>query len=66
VLWFMVISATLNAIFLSAANMPHQRLGAELTPSYHERTSIMAWKGSLQKLSGIVTAAGFWFATLPL
>jgi len=65
-LWFMVISATLNAIFLSASNMPHQSLGAELTPSYHERTSIMAWKGSLQKLSGIVTASGFWFATLPL
>ena len=46
VLWFMVISATLNAIFLSAGTMPHQSLGAELTPSYHERTSIMAWKAS--------------------
>ena len=66
VLWFMVISATLNAIFLSAGNMPHQSLGAELTPSYHERTSIMAWKASLQKLSGIITASGFWFATLPM
>ena len=65
-LWFMVVSATLNAVFLSSANMPHQSLGAELTPSYHERTSIMAWKASLQKLSGIVTASGFWFATLPM
>jgi GPH family glycoside/pentoside/hexuronide:cation symporter len=64
ILWFMVISATLNAVFLSAGNMPHQSLGAELTPSYHERTSIMAWKASLQKLSGIITASGFWFATL--
>ena len=65
-LWFMVISATLNAVILSSSNMPHQSLGAELTPSYHERTSIMAWKASIQKLSGIVTASGFWFATLPM
>jgi len=66
VLWFMVISATLNAIFLSAGSMPHQSLGAELTPSYHERTSIMAWKAGLQKIAGIITASGFWFATLPM
>ena len=65
-LWFMVISATLNAVFLSSSNMPHQSLGFELTPSYHERTSIMAWKASIQKLSGIITASGFWFATLPV
>ena len=66
VLWFMVISATLNAAFLSAGTMAHQSLGSELTPSYHERTSIMAWKASLQKLAGIITASGFWFATLPM
>lgn len=66
VLVYMVITATLNAVFLSAGNMPHQSLGAELTPSYHERTSIMAWKASAQKLSGIITASGFWFATLPM
>lgn len=66
VLWFMVISATVNAVFLSAGSMPHQSLGAELTPSYHERTSIMAWKASAQKISGIITASGFWFATLPV
>lgn len=64
-LWYMVLSATLNAVFLSASNMPHQSLGAELTPAYHERTSIMAWKAAVQKLSGIITASGFWFATLP-
>jgi GPH family glycoside/pentoside/hexuronide:cation symporter len=65
ILCYMVISATLSAAFLSSANMPYQSLGAELTPSYHERTSIMAWKTVMQKLSGIVTAGGFWFATLP-
>ncbi len=65
-LWYMVISASLHAIFLSSSNMPHQSLGAELTPSYHERTGVMAWKTSIQKLSGIITSAGFWFATLPV
>jgi GPH family glycoside/pentoside/hexuronide:cation symporter len=65
-LFYMVISATLNAVCLSSSNMPHQSLGAELTPSYHERTSIMAWKTAVQKLSGIITSSGFWFATLPV
>ena len=65
ILWYMIVSASLNAVFLSAGNMPHQSLGAELTASYHERTSIMAWKATVQKLSGIITSSGFWFVTLP-
>lgn len=66
IFWFMVISATLYAPIISAYNMPYQSLGAELTPSYHERTSIMSWKAYTQKLSGMVTGAGFSFATLSI
>lgn len=66
IFWFMVLSASLYAPIISAYNMPYQSLGAELTPSYHERTSIMSYRAYAQKLSGIVTGAGFWFATRPV
>lgn len=65
IFWFMLISAALYAPIISAYNMPYQSLGSELTPSYHERTSIMSWKAVTQKLSGMVTGLGFAFATLP-
>jgi len=63
---FMLISAALYAPIISAYNMPYQSLGSELTPSYHERTSIMSWKAYTQKLSGLVTGSAFAFATLPM
>ncbi|HEY5958733.1 MAG TPA: MFS transporter, partial [Polyangiaceae bacterium] len=66
IFWFMVLSATLYAPIISAYNMPYQSLGAELTPSYHERTSIMSWKAYTQKVSGMLTGAAFSFATLPI
>ena len=66
IFWFMVISAALYAPIISAYNMPYQSLGSELTPDYHERTSIMSWKAYTQKLSGMVTGAGFSFATLSI
>jgi GPH family glycoside/pentoside/hexuronide:cation symporter len=66
IFWFMLISAALYAPIISAYNMPYQSLGSELTPSYHERTSIMSWKAYTQKLSGMVTGLGFAFATLPI
>lgn len=65
IFWFMVLSASAYAPIMSAYNMPYQSLGAELTPSYHERTRIMSWKAYTQKLSGMLTGAGFWFATRP-
>ncbi len=66
IFWFMLISAALYAPIISAYNMPYQSLGAEMTPSYHERTSIMSWKAYTQKLSGLVTGSAFAFITLPV
>jgi GPH family glycoside/pentoside/hexuronide:cation symporter len=66
IFWFMLISAALYAPIISAYNMPYQSLGSELTPSYHERTNVMSWKAYTQKLSGMVTGAGFSFATLAM
>jgi GPH family glycoside/pentoside/hexuronide:cation symporter len=62
---FMLISTIIYAPLISSYNMPYQSLGAELTPEYHERTSIMSWKAVTQKISGMIVGYGLWFATLP-
>src|SRR5262245_28387660 len=64
--WFMIISACIYAPLISAYNMPYQSLGAELTPDYNERTSVLSWKAVIQKLSGMLLSGGLWFATLPM
>ncbi|HKO89834.1 MAG TPA: MFS transporter, partial [Polyangiaceae bacterium] len=64
IFWFMIISAALYAPLISAYNMPYQSLGAELTPDYNERTSVLSWKAVIQKLSGMLLGAGVWFINL--
>jgi len=66
IFYFMLISATLYAPIISAYNMPYQSLGSELTPDYHERTTVMGWKAVTQKISGMLLGWGLWFATLPM
>lgn len=65
IFWFMLISASLYAPIISAYNMPYQSLGAELTPDYNERTSIMSWKAVIQKISGMMLGGALWLATRP-
>ena len=48
--WFMVISSALYLPLVSCFNMPFQSLGNELTPDYHERTKVFAFKNGVQKL----------------
>ena len=57
--WFMLVSSAFYITIVSSFNMPYQSLGNELTPDYTERTSVFAYKGSLQKISEV---AGFSFA----
>jgi GPH family glycoside/pentoside/hexuronide:cation symporter len=66
IFWFMLISACLYAPLISSYNMPYQSLGAELTPDYNERTSVLSWKAVVQKLAGMLLGVGFWFANRPL
>jgi GPH family glycoside/pentoside/hexuronide:cation symporter len=47
--WFILASAMLYAPIMSSYNLPYYSLGAELTPDYHERTSVMSYKAFLQK-----------------
>ncbi|WP_404425011.1 MFS transporter [Nibricoccus sp. IMCC34717] len=51
--WFIVVSGLLYAPLISCFNMPYQSLGAEMTPDYHERTSLMSWRAIVQKVAGM-------------
>jgi GPH family glycoside/pentoside/hexuronide:cation symporter len=63
IFWFMIISACVYAPLISAYNMPYQSLGAELTPDYNERTTVLSWKAIVQKVSGMGLQGALWFAT---
>jgi GPH family glycoside/pentoside/hexuronide:cation symporter len=48
--WFMLASSAVYLPIVSCFNMPYQSLGNELTPDYHERTSVFSYKNAIQKL----------------
>lgn len=59
--WFMVISSAIYIPVMSCFYMPYVSLGAELTPDYHERTSVQSYKYAVQKFPelGLFFAAQF-------
>jgi glycoside/pentoside/hexuronide:cation symporter, GPH family len=63
---FLIVSGLAYAPLISCFNMPYQSLGAEMTPDYHERTSLMSWRAILQKIAGIGLNYGLVIATLPI
>ena len=48
---------------VSCFNMPFQSLGNELTPDYHERTSVFAYKSAIQKVPELAMFAAAAFVT---
>ncbi|RME70093.1 MAG: MFS transporter [Verrucomicrobia bacterium] len=62
--WYMVISSSIFITIVSCFNMPYQSLGAELTPDYHERTSVFSYKSAIQKIAEIGTFFAAAFITL--
>jgi GPH family glycoside/pentoside/hexuronide:cation symporter len=48
--WFMIVSSAIYLPIVSCFNMPFQSLGNELTPDYHERTKVFAFKNAVQKI----------------
>ena len=63
---FMLASTLLYVPVMSCFNMPWVSLGAEMTPDYHERTSVMSVKNAIQKLPelGLFFAAQFTTLTI--
>ncbi len=51
--WYMVGSTLIYLPIISAFSVPYNSLGAELTPDYEERTSIMTFRNVTQKIMEI-------------
>ncbi len=56
--WFMIGSSALYLPIVSCCNMPFVSLGNELTPDYHERTTVFSIKKAVQ----LVPEVGLFFA----
>jgi GPH family glycoside/pentoside/hexuronide:cation symporter len=50
VFWYMMGSSLIYIPIMALYTVPYNSLGAEMTPDYEERTSIMTFKGSMQKI----------------
>ena len=51
VFWYMILSTMLYYPIVSAFTVPYYSLGAEMSPDYEERTSIMSYRSMTQKVS---------------
>jgi len=61
---FMVASSAVFIPLMSCFYMPYQSLGAELTPDYHERTSVFSYRGAMQKVPELAMMYAAQFTTL--
>jgi len=61
---FMLVSVALYVPVMSCFNMPWSSLGSEMTPDYHERTSVMAIRNAVQKLPELAMFFAAQFTTL--
>lgn len=62
--WFMVGSSAIFIPVMSCFNMPYQSLGAELTPDYHEPTSVFSFRNAVQKIPEVAMFYAAQFTTL--
>lgn len=51
VFWYMMASTMVYIPIISAFTVPYYSLGAEMSPDYEERTSIMSYRSMAQKVS---------------
>ena len=62
--WWMVGSSAVYITIVSCVMVPFNSLGYEMTPDYHERTSVFAFKGAIQKLPEVPMFFAAAFVTL--
>jgi len=63
---FMLVSMVIYVPVMSCFNMPWSSLGAEMTPDYHERTTVMAIRNAIQKGPELAMFFAAQFTTLAL
>ena len=61
--WFLV-AALLFYIGFTVFSVPYIALGMELSPDYHERTSVVAYRSIIAQLGGFVVSSLFWLTSL--
>lgn len=61
---FMLVSTAIYVPVMSCFNMPWVSLGAEMTPDYHERTSVMSIRNAIQKAPELAMFFAAQFTTL--
>lgn len=62
--WFMLGSSAVFIALMSSFNMAYQSLGMEMTPDYHERTSLFSWKTALSQIPALANYFTPGFTTL--
>lgn len=62
--WFLV-AALLFYVAFTIFSVPYIALGMEMSPDYHERTSVVAFRSVMAQGGGLVCASLFWFSSLP-
>jgi len=50
IFWYMIISSLIYIPLMALYTVPFNSLGAEMTPDYEERTSVMTYRSSMQKI----------------
>jgi len=63
---FMLVSMVIYVPIMSCFNMPWSSLGSEMTPDYHERTTVMAIRNAIQKGPELAMFFAAQFTTLAL
>ncbi|MDR7299804.1 GPH family glycoside/pentoside/hexuronide:cation symporter [Pelomonas aquatica] len=63
---FMLVSMIIYVPVMSCFNMPWVSLGAEMTPDYHERTTVMAVRNAIQKGPELAMFFAAQFTTLSI
>jgi GPH family glycoside/pentoside/hexuronide:cation symporter len=63
---FMLVTTALYVPVMSCFNMPWSSLGAEMTPDYHERTTVQSVRNAIQKAPELVMFFAAQFTTLAI
>lgn len=64
VIWFL-IAALFFYVAFTVFSVPYLALGIEMSPDYHERTSVIAYRSVMAQGGGLACASLFWFSSLP-
>ncbi len=64
IFWYMIASSLIYIPIVSMFSMPYHSLGNELTPDYDERSSLMSYKGAMQKVFEIANFYALKFTNL--